>query len=145
MSAGSLWGNLFFVFTVAFTVVAVAVLDRGLAGEHRLATAPEGKGAGEGAGHATHADPPYLAIFAALSVLTAIELAVPSVLARGSVTCLSALGVLALVKALLVAMFFMHLKFEGRMVYGVVLIAALLIVGTLLPILWDVLVLYGGA
>src|SRR5262245_21361515 len=60
-----------------------------------------------------HAEPNYMAIFYWLAALTAVELAVTFLpltkLAQGAI-----LVVLAFTKAALVALYFMHLKFERR-------------------------------
>ncbi len=58
-----------------------------------------------------HAKPPYLAVFIALAVLTALEVAT-SYLPAG--TRIPILAVLATAKVLLVLLFFMHLKFDTR-------------------------------
>ena len=58
-----------------------------------------------------HRHPPYLLVFLALAVLTAVEVGVTYVPAIPQVPVL--LG-LSLVKALLVILYFMHLKFESR-------------------------------
>jgi cytochrome c oxidase subunit 4 len=60
----------------------------------------------------------YFMVFLALGVLTALELFVPGMkgttLAKGSLlTCL------AIIKAFLVAYFFMHLKMEKRWLQGI--------------------------
>lgn len=60
-----------------------------------------------------HKQPPYLAIWAALFVLTVIEVTVAFV-ALGKAQIILALGVLAVWKALLVALYYMHLRFEPR-------------------------------
>jgi cytochrome c oxidase subunit IV len=60
-----------------------------------------------------HAEPNYIAVFVWLAVLTAIEVGVTFLpltkLAQGAI-----LVVLAFTKAALVALYFMHLKFERR-------------------------------
>jgi len=63
--------------------------------------------------HEAHAEPNYIAIFIYLAVLTAVELLV---YALGFTTVLKVglLVALALAKAVLVAMYFMHLSFERR-------------------------------
>ena len=62
---------------------------------------------------ATHAEPNYIAIFVYLSVLTGLELAVVYVgLAR--IATIGLLVGLAWAKAVLVAMYFMHLRFERK-------------------------------
>ncbi|MBI3450017.1 MAG: cytochrome C oxidase subunit IV family protein [Acidobacteria bacterium] len=66
-----------------------------------------------GAAHADHAEPNYMAVFVALAVLTVVEVVMVfmpiSRLAIGAI-----LVTLAFTKAILVAMYFMHLKFEKR-------------------------------
>ena len=58
-----------------------------------------------------HSHPSYIAIWVALAVLTAIELAVAFLpVAKGLIVSL--LIVLAFWKALLVALYYMHLRFE---------------------------------
>jgi cytochrome c oxidase subunit 4 len=61
--------------------------------------------------HAQHAEPNYMQIFVALTVLTVIELAVVfTPLGKFLIGLL--LVILAVSKASLVALYFMHLKFE---------------------------------
>ncbi len=79
-----------------------------------------------------HAEPNYWGVWAALAILTVIELMV----ARGSipkVVMVFSLCALALAKAALVAAYFMHLKFERYALILVVLspliLSAILYVG----------------
>jgi cytochrome c oxidase subunit 4 len=58
-----------------------------------------------------HSHPNYIAIFVALAVLTAIELGV-AFLPWSKMTLILLLIGLAVWKALLVALYFMHLRFE---------------------------------
>jgi caa(3)-type oxidase subunit IV len=81
----------------------------------------------------------YVVIFAALVVFTAISFIVNSAVRSGSVTPHAGFTVIlgvAICKAVLVAMFFMHLKFDwGRlyfMIFPVMILGALLVV-VLLP------------
>ena len=60
----------------------------------------------------THKHPPYLLIWLYLAVLTAAELGLAFQLPLSRNMKLLLLMILAIWKALLVAMFFMHLKFE---------------------------------
>jgi len=61
----------------------------------------------------THAEPNYMAVFYWLAALTVLEVLVTFLpLAKFSMAAL--LIVLAFTKAALVAMYFMHLKFERR-------------------------------
>ena len=67
-----------------------------------------GAGGGTAAGHRP---PRYLAVWAGLAILTVLEVALAFMGFRRSVTILALLG-LAVWKALLVALYFMHLRFE---------------------------------
>jgi cytochrome c oxidase subunit 4 len=60
-----------------------------------------------------HARPRYMVIWGALAVLTAIEVGVAFLGLGRSTTILALLG-LAIWKALLVAWYFMHLKYESN-------------------------------
>ncbi len=60
----------------------------------------------------THKHPPYLLIWLYLAILTAAELGLAFQLPLSRNMKLLLLMILAIWKALLVAMFFMHLKFE---------------------------------
>lgn len=82
----------------------------------------------------THKEPKYMSIWWALLALTVIEVAIGSVHQIPQIAKVVALVVLALWKAGLVAAYFMHLKFEKRMlavIVGVPLIlSAILLIGT---------------
>jgi cytochrome c oxidase subunit 4 len=84
---------------------------------------------------AEHKHPNYMAIFWYLAILTVIEIAVIYMpLAKFTIGVL--LCGLALSKAVLVAMYFMHLRFETRtlgMVAITPLVIATLLVSVLLP------------
>src|SRR3989454_8702951 len=84
---------------------------------------------------AEHKHPNYMAIFWYLAILTVIEIAVIYMpLAKLTIGVL--LSALALSKAVLVAMYFMHLRFETRtlgMVAITPLVIARLLVFVLLP------------
>ncbi len=82
-----------------------------------------------------HKHPNYMAIFWYLAILTVVEIAVVF-LPFGKMTNGTLLCALALGKATLVAMYFMHLKFEARtlgMVALTPLAIATLLVFVLLP------------
>ena len=59
----------------------------------------------------THKKPNYMAVFVALAVLTLIEVGV-AFLGLGRVTTIIVLVGLAVWKAVLVALYYMHLRFE---------------------------------
>ena len=86
-------------------------------------------------GHAAteHKHPDYMKIFYALAVLTAIELGV-IFMPLGKITIGVLLCALAVVKAAMVAMYFMHLRFETRTL-GLIAITPLLIATLLIFIL----------
>jgi cytochrome c oxidase subunit 4 len=64
------------------------------------------------------AHPPYMRVFVLLIVLTVVELLVAlSPLAKSSQVLL--LIALALAKATLVALYYMHLRFEGRLLRAI--------------------------
>jgi cytochrome c oxidase subunit 4 len=65
--------------------------------------------------HAPHAHPNYLGVFLALALLTGVELGVAFLPWPKMVLILLLLG-LAVWKALLVALYFMHLRFEPNRV-----------------------------
>jgi cytochrome c oxidase subunit 4 len=78
----------------------------------------------------------YLAVFAALLVLTAATVAVSYV--HLPTTPAVAVGVtIALAKAALVAMFFMHLNHERRLIYIALLLTAVLFVALMGLTLWS--------
>src|SRR5438132_1389952 len=82
-----------------------------------------------------HKHPNYMAIFWYLAILTVVELAV-IFMPLGKVTIGVLLCALALGKATLVAMYFMHLRFETRtlgLVAVTPLVIATLLVFVLLP------------
>ncbi len=84
---------------------------------------------------AAHKHPNYMAIFWFLAILTVVEIAVIYMpLAKFTIGVL--LCALALGKAALVAMYFMHLRFEARtlgMIAVVPLLIATLLIFVLLP------------
>src|SRR2546428_11029354 len=82
---------------------------------------------------AAHKHPNYMAIFWYLAILTVVEIAViylpPAKFTIGVMLCALALG-----KATMVAMYFMHLRFEARTL-GMIAIAPLLIATLLIFVL----------
>lgn len=83
----------------------------------------------------THKEPNYVAVFAALAVLTTIEIGV-IYLPMGRLLIGVFLILLALMKAALVALYFMHLKYE-KLALGIIaftpLILCTLLIFSLLP------------
>ena len=80
----------------------------------------------------------YLAIFAVLSVLTVLEVAVAYVHGHKHAVMAALFG-LAVVKAACVALFFMHLKWETRILRGIV------VVPLLFPVLYALVLITEAA
>jgi cytochrome c oxidase subunit 4 len=79
----------------------------------------------------------YLKVFVALLVFTVLEYLYAKVAQAHFVSLVLGLMALAVTKATLVAMFFMHLKFEGRWVYLLLVPAGLLAAGLVLALYPD--------
>jgi len=77
-----------------------------------------------------HKTPNYMAIFYWLAGLTVVEVAYSTVLQPPKVWLISGLVMFAGVKAVLVALFFMHLRFERKRL-GII-VASTLILGVIL-------------
>ena len=75
--------------------------------------------------HAEHAEPNYFAIMVILTVLTIIELMVPQFISV-KLTAGTLLVSLAVVKAVIVALYFMHLRFEPT-ILGVIAMTPMMI------------------
>ena len=96
---------------------------------HAPATAPTAHGEGHGGGHAAHHGPTlstFLTIWITLGLLTVVEIFVPTEYsaAWNQHTKMLLLVILATGKAMLVAAFFMHLKWESRWVRWIALMPA---------------------
>ena len=81
----------------------------------------------------------YYAIFAALVVLTVVTVLVAFHRFQSEAINLLLAMIVATTKATLVAMFFMHLKFEGKLVRGIFFIPLLLCVLLIVALIPDVL------
>jgi cytochrome c oxidase subunit IV len=92
--------------------------------------------------HATEAHAPYLKVFAALAVLTAIEYYYAAIFKDHFAVLLSGLLALAIVKAGLVGWYFMHLKFEGNWVYILIVPAMILATIIVLALCPDMVLKY---
>jgi len=88
----------------------------------------------QGGGHG-HAEPNYFGVIIALTVLTVVELAVVFMpLSRFAIGAM--LVILAFTKAIIVAMYFMHLKFEKRtlaIIAGTPIVLCIMLLFALLP------------
>jgi cytochrome c oxidase subunit 4 len=65
-------------------------------------------------------DAPYIKVWGALLVLTVAEYLWARFLAGSAGVLIGGLLAMAAVKAILVAMYFMHVKFEGRWIYALI-------------------------
>jgi cytochrome c oxidase subunit 4 len=85
----------------------------------------------------THAEPNYIAVFLALAALTAAEIGI-FYLHLGRVFMIVALILLALIKAFLVAWYFMHLRSERFTLIFITTIPLFLVVDLLLGLMPDI-------
>ena len=81
---------------------------------------------------------PYLKVFGALLVLTILEYCYAKYLNLSFLTLVFGLMCLAIVKASLVGWYFMHLKFEGRWVYLMLVPAGFLMLVVLFALYPDI-------
>lgn len=81
----------------------------------------------------------YIAIFLALVVLTAITVGVYFLHPTSDLVKILLALLIASVKAILVAYFFMHLKFEGKLIYTIFIVPLLLCVLLVVALIPDVL------
>ena len=86
--------------------------------------------------HAQHAEPNYFAIMVVLTVLTILEIFVPPLIAD-KLAAGSVLVLLAIVKALLVALYFMHLRYERTTLSVIALTPMLICVFLIIMLLPD--------
>jgi cytochrome c oxidase subunit IV len=85
----------------------------------------------------THKEPNYMAVFWWLAILTIVELGVIYMPVH-RMAILALLVVLAVTKALLVALYFMHLKFEARTLGLIALSPFVLCVFLILMLMPDI-------
>ena len=82
----------------------------------------------------THEDPNYIAVFAWLTALTVIEVVLIYMPVHKYVIAAGLIG-LAISKASLVALYFMHLKFERKVLWWIAMVPAILCVFLILMML----------
>jgi cytochrome c oxidase subunit 4 len=88
---------------------------------------------------APHHQVPYVLIFFALLVLTAVTVAIAFItFPTELINVLLALTV-ACIKGSLVALFFMHLKYEGKLIYIMVIVPLILCVLLICALIPDIL------
>ena len=86
-----------------------------------------------------HHHVPYYLIFGILVVLTAITVGVYFLHPTSELVKILLALLIASVKAILVAMFFMHLKFEGKLIYTIFIVPLILCVLLVVALIPDVL------
>jgi len=85
-----------------------------------------------------HANPGYMRVFVFLIILTVAEVGAAMVLATSSAK-VPLLIALAIAKATLVAMYYMHLRFEGRLLRFIAIFPLILSIILAIPPLVDAL------
>lgn len=89
------------------------------------------------ADNAVHTHPPYMKVFAFLVALTVVEVAIPFLLKESHGLAVTLLLVISVVKILAIARYFMHLKFDARLL-GLVACAPLVCASILtFVLLWE--------
>ncbi len=81
---------------------------------------------------------PYMKIFYALLVLTVLEYFYAKIMAGGFHLLLGGLLALAFIKAALVGAYFMHVKFEGKWVYLMIIPATIMAAFLILALVPDI-------
>ena len=89
-----------------------------------------------------HHHVPYYLVFGALVVLTIITVAVAFVDIKSEIAKVLLALAIASVKASAVAFFFMHLKFEGKLIYLILIVPLLLCVLLVVALIPDIV--YGA-
>ena len=79
----------------------------------------------------------YLAVFGALAALTVVTVTV-SYLHLNRAGAIGVALFIAALKVSLIAAFFMHLKFEKKLIHGIMATALVLVLGLLLSVLPDI-------
>jgi cytochrome c oxidase subunit IV len=82
---------------------------------------------------------PYVAIFLALVVLTVVTVAIAFWHAPNELINVALAMLVAIVKGSLVALFFMHLKFEGKLIYLIVIVPLILCVLIIMALIPDII------
>ena len=89
-----------------------------------------------------HHSVPYFLIFGLLVVLTVITVAVAFIDIRSEIVKVLLALAIASVKASAVAFFFMHLKFEGKLIYLILIVPLLLCILLVVALIPDIV--YGA-
>jgi cytochrome c oxidase subunit 4 len=86
-----------------------------------------------------HHEVPYYLIFAVLIILTGVTVGIAFMTFPTELINVGLALTVAIIKASLVAMFFMHLKFEGKLIYLIVIVPLILCVLLTCALIPDIL------
>ena len=85
-----------------------------------------------------HEHSPYLKIFAWLTIWTVLEIAIAlEVLGLPRLVVVLGLGVMAAIKAALVGLYYMHLKYEGKLIWVIIFSPIVLLCILAVGFYWD--------
>lgn len=87
--------------------------------------------------HESHKHPPYVGIYFILLVLTAASILISLIVHRKSAPPF--VFTLSTIKALLIALFYMHLKYEGRYIIALALIPLVIFALVLFALMPDII------
>lgn len=90
-----------------------------------------------------HDHPPYFGIFIALTVLTILEVAAAVMLPLPTEWLRFVLVILALPKAVLVALYYMHLRYEQKLIYVIALLPVAMFFLLVTIGMWDITMILG--
>jgi len=90
-----------------------------------------------------HVDHPYYKVFAWLTVFTIGEIAWAVWFLEFRYVLIIGLGLMAAIKAALVGIYYMHLKYEGKLIWGAILFPLVLVLVMIAGFLPDALAPYG--
>ena len=90
-----------------------------------------------------HVDHPYYKVFAWLTAFTIGEVAWAVWLIEFRYALIIGLGLMAAIKAALVGLYYMHLKYEGKLIWGAILFPLVLVLVMIAGFLPDALAPYG--
>src|SRR5437764_14987198 len=86
-----------------------------------------------------HHEVPYYLIFAALIILTGVTVGIAFIHFPTELINVGLAMIVAIIKGSMVAMFFMHLKFEGKLIYLIVIVPLILCVLLTCALIPDIL------
>lgn len=87
--------------------------------------------------HTEHKHPPYVGIYFILLILTAASIVVSYIVHRKAAPPF--VFTLSTIKAILIALFYMHLKYEGRYVIALALIPLIVFAVVLFALMPDII------